>query len=133
MAAAEISSVTVVIMRHGDRADDDPTQKDTVDRAWDPHLTNAGLRRASDVTTERLLPLAPFDRIVSSPFLRCLQTACVARTLLAGPPVSIDNGMHLIARFFLFLFFSFSFLFFFFFFALLFLTFSVMIECLPTD
>ena len=68
----------VFVVRHGHRIDDfDSSWKDTTDRPYDPPLTDEGIKAAGIVGTELSefpSPERP-SHVVSSPFIRCVQTA----------------------------------------------------------
>ena len=69
----------VYIMRHGDRADDEAAGHEvnsTVDKKEDTPLSPAGFVRANRVASDHI---GPIDKIVTSPLLRCVQTAQSAR------------------------------------------------------
>ncbi len=78
----------VFVMRHGDRADDHeaaPEVQALVDRVEDPPLAPAGLAAAARVAAEHLAPHGPFDAVVASPMLRCVQTAAVVGQVVVVP------------------------------------------------
>ena len=70
------SAIKVIVMRHGDRSDDGaPTDNPVTNkRAEDPSLSQEGFKTASRVACD-ILRNQPIDKIVSSPMLRCAQTA----------------------------------------------------------
>lgn len=72
-----ISSCThVVQVRHGERSDDAiPGWEKTADRPWDPPLTKKGFQQAYAVGRQLRSDGYKIDRVVASPFIRCLQTA----------------------------------------------------------
>lgn len=79
----------IYVVRHGERGDDaiDPTEKEKMIAEYDPHLTKLGflqaqaagkeiLRFTDDFTAKANLKTKDLKYIVvSSPFLRCIQTA----------------------------------------------------------
>ncbi|KAK3195145.1 hypothetical protein Dsin_026455 [Dipteronia sinensis] len=71
------SHQNVVVMRHGDRADNvEPMWVSSAARPWDPHLVNDGLIRAFSTGRKLRTQLGfPIHRVFVSPFLRCIQTA----------------------------------------------------------
>ncbi|KAH0456303.1 hypothetical protein IEQ34_014210 [Dendrobium chrysotoxum] len=85
----------VVVMRHGDRIDaEEPLWLSHADRPWDPPLTDAGKIRAW-TTGKRLRNIGfPVQRIIVSPFLRCLQTAAEVITALC---CVVDDETHLLS------------------------------------
>jgi broad specificity phosphatase PhoE len=88
----------VYVMRHADRADDDTAPPEIhmkVDREEDTPLWPAkGEETARRMTNDHLMkPDGPIDLIVSSPLLRCIQTAVAANQLIGNKSISIDNGL----------------------------------------
>ena len=90
------------LARHGERLDYDQLKKGVVwandaARPWDPPLTPAGeeqgalLGSGAAVHASRL-GLPPITRVISSPLLRCMQTAAAAAEKL-GLPVSVEPGL----------------------------------------
>jgi len=72
---------TVEVFRHDARMDCDEAEKKNVDRTDDPPLSTAG------VTHAELVSGRPGDIIVSSPLLRCVQSAI---PWLQGRPLILD-------------------------------------------
>lgn len=72
---------TVEVFRHDARMDTDEDEKHNVDRAYDSPLSMAGVAHAEMVSGR------PGDIIVSSPLLRCIQTAI---PWLQGRPLILD-------------------------------------------
>lgn len=67
----------VLVMRHGDRMDNfvESWLREAA-RPWDPPLYEAGRERASRTGMELRTQLGfPIDRVVVSPFVRCVETA----------------------------------------------------------
>ena len=95
----------VILMRHSERADDDPDCHEAIgDRVWDPPLTRNGFKQASQTAQEHLRNLwtektdtvqrKHIGTIVSSPYLRCLQTASQLRSSIGiNTKVKVDNGL----------------------------------------
>eukprot|EP00958_Prasinococcus_capsulatus_P018672 scaffold2200_cov413-Prasinococcus_capsulatus_cf.AAC.38 len=98
------SYADIIVMRHSERADE-VSGEVAIDRSWDPPLTPAGLALASDVALKHLRPpcgpstpdvvgKVNISTVVSSPYLRCLQTASQIRKALGlQARVRIDNGL----------------------------------------
>lgn len=72
---------TIEIFRHDARMDLDELEKGNVDRIYDTPLSTAGVAHAE------LVAGRPADIIVSSPLLRCVQTALPT---LQGRPLLLD-------------------------------------------
>jgi broad specificity phosphatase PhoE len=72
---------TIQIFRHDARMDLDDAEKSNVDRLYDTPLSSIGLAHAEVVAGR------PGDIIVSSPLLRCVQTALPT---LQGRPLVLD-------------------------------------------
>ena len=85
-AAASPSGV-LVVMRHSVRLDEDPAAEweDKMRRPYDPPITDFVLP-AQQARALKASGLHRFDRLVCSPFLRCLQTAAVVLKTLHGSP-----------------------------------------------
>jgi broad specificity phosphatase PhoE len=97
------------MVRHGERADKAEGGKIKVDLAFDPHLTKTGIQQAyatgafiESATKEaikmQLVPPAPKYLILSSPFLRCVQTAFqIVKALgddkILNNSIFIDDGL----------------------------------------
>ncbi len=102
-------------MRHGQRLDDiEPDWRLTTDRPWDPPLSPEGLRQARSAYLDCWLPSHKpkfaakgcdtgclqaraaagrlkqynIDKLVTSPFVRCLQTAKELERELPGAPTA---------------------------------------------
>lgn len=74
-------------MRHGLREDEvDCTFAQKSNRPWDPPLASRGRNQAASVVS--LIQGLNIDYIVSSPFLRCLQTSA---ELLVGLGLDLDH------------------------------------------
>jgi broad specificity phosphatase PhoE len=73
---------TIQIFRHDARMDTDEAEKANVDRVYDTPLSTAGVAHAE------LAAGRPGDIIVSSPLLRCVQTALPT---LQGRPLVLDS------------------------------------------
>jgi broad specificity phosphatase PhoE len=72
---------TIEIFRHDARMDTDEAERGNVDRTYDTPLSTAGVAHAALVAGD------PADIIVSSPLLRCVQTAI---PWLQGRPLILD-------------------------------------------
>eukprot|EP01060_Flectonema_neradi_P012909 TRINITY_DN19697_c0_g1_i1.p1 TRINITY_DN19697_c0_g1~~TRINITY_DN19697_c0_g1_i1.p1 ORF type:complete len:271 (+),score=33.08 TRINITY_DN19697_c0_g1_i1:110-922(+) len=86
----------VYIVRHGHRIDDfDPTWSEGTDRPYDPPLTPEGIETASKVGVE--FSELPDDEkpvhVISSPFIRCVQTAVEIAKKLGIPTVCINYSI----------------------------------------
>lgn len=66
-------------IRHGERADNCPKERYDVINHYDPHLTVVGREQSkkTGASLRKLLKLKKLTKVIilSSPFLRCLQTA----------------------------------------------------------
>lgn len=86
--------IRVYVMRHGDRADDDAAGaevKATVDRVEDPPLSPKGHVTARQMIDRIKIKLnGSINKIVSSPLLRCVQTAVAAREALLQEDLPTD-------------------------------------------
>jgi broad specificity phosphatase PhoE len=85
------------VMRHGMRIDEhDVTWREKSNRPYDPYLTSEGRRQARAAAS---MILAESERdgavvhVVSSPFLRCLQTAAEVANSLGIERITIDYGL----------------------------------------
>lgn len=83
----------VLVMRHGHRSDMGPgvdrSWWTTVPRPWDAPLSDEGRREALDTGKNLRAKLEfPIHRVVTSPFLRCVETA---RELIAGLSTADDG------------------------------------------
>eukprot|EP00210_Caulerpa_lentillifera_P003556 g3392.t1 len=77
----------VVVMRHGLREDEvDSNFATKSNRPWDPPLASRGRNQAASVVS--LIGSFNIDYIVSSPFLRCLQTSA---EVLVGLGLDLDH------------------------------------------
>jgi broad specificity phosphatase PhoE len=87
------TSGSLWVVRHGERADvADQDWWETAERPHDPPLTERGLRQAT--AAGRALSGQPIRYIYSSPFRRCVQTACqIAEALGGGLCVKIEPGL----------------------------------------
>ncbi|KAF9602681.1 hypothetical protein IFM89_030569 [Coptis chinensis] len=67
----------VIVMRHGDRIDNaEPLWTTTAKRPWDPPLIDSGKVRAFSTGRKLRNNLGfPINRVIVSPFTRCIQTA----------------------------------------------------------
>ncbi|KAK9831037.1 hypothetical protein WJX74_000851 [Apatococcus lobatus] len=85
--AAERPQQVLITMRHGQRLDDiEPDWRVTTDRPWDPPLSPEGLRQAR--AAAEVLQKYEVDQLVSSPFVRCLQTTKELERDLHGCPAA---------------------------------------------
>eukprot|EP00241_Pyramimonas_parkeae_P007178 CAMPEP_0114240990 /NCGR_PEP_ID=MMETSP0058-20121206/9398_1 /TAXON_ID=36894 /ORGANISM="Pyramimonas parkeae, CCMP726" /LENGTH=308 /DNA_ID=CAMNT_0001353495 /DNA_START=430 /DNA_END=1356 /DNA_ORIENTATION=+ len=82
---------TVIVMRHSERADHNGAP---VPHPWDPPLSERGVTLAQHVAATHFADMG-ITKIVSSPFLRCLQTASIVRETLDLQDVHfvLDNGL----------------------------------------
>ncbi|KAI6706515.1 hypothetical protein NL676_009477 [Syzygium grande] len=81
----------VLVLRHGDRSDEgvDGSWWTRVPRPWDAPLADAGRIKALDTGKKLRAELGfPIHRVVTSPFLRCVETA---RELIAGLSTEDDG------------------------------------------
>lgn len=85
----------LVVMRHSERMDDvDPTWTTASERPWDPPITESGKQMAGEVARKLRGEGRSIDRIVVSPFLRCVQTAAeVVKALMAVGSTRGGSGM----------------------------------------
>ena len=86
---------TIYLIRHGDRFDyANPSwakqAKEAGNLVTDPPLSALGYRQASE--TAQALKDVKASRILSSPYLRVIQTACPTAEAL-GVPISIEQGL----------------------------------------
>lgn len=81
----------VIVLRHGERADRVVCRKYKV--PFDPCLTQNGLNQAEIATNKILEALSPNMKVhlVSSPFLRCLETAGKV-ALKLNTPIHVEEG-----------------------------------------
>lgn len=69
-----IKEQVLLVMRHGLRQDEvDPTFVSKANRPWDPPLASRGRNQAASIVS--VIGGFKIDYIISSPFLRCLQTS----------------------------------------------------------
>jgi broad specificity phosphatase PhoE len=81
------------LLRHAERLDEvDPTWAKTASRPFDPPISEKGVKQAQQ--TAKYLKEKNFriDRIISSPFLRCMQTAHEI-SLFFNKPICIEPGV----------------------------------------
>lgn len=88
-----------VVMRHSRRADKDGQQWDEMHvRTWDPPLSGKGVDLLNDtlpVLKGILEGAQAVSKVITSPFLRCLQTAEAIRKEFALKPDSLEVNMSL--------------------------------------
>ena len=86
-------SGSIWVCRHGERSDvANGDWWETAARPHDPPLTALGLRQAT--AAGKALVGQPIQAIYSSPFRRCVQTACqIAEALGGGLKVKIEPGL----------------------------------------
>lgn len=87
LGANNVRQQHLLVMRHGLRQDEvDPNFTRRSSRPWDPPLASRGRNQAASVISV----LAPYniDYIVTSPFLRCLQTSA---EILVGLGLDLDH------------------------------------------
>lgn len=85
-----------VVMRHSRRADKDGQKWDEMHvRTWDPPLSDQGIKLLHD--TLPVLPeiLGSIKKVITSPFLRCVQTADAVRKTFGLQPESLEVNMSL--------------------------------------
>ena len=97
-------TMSVCVVRHGAREDYAfksrglNWQQTNPTRPWDPPLTQAGISQGSALGVglrahcERL-GLPPVTRVISSPLLRCVQTAAAAAVQLGVSTISLEPGL----------------------------------------
>lgn len=88
----------VFVVRHGDRTDDDKTWDEPILRPWDPKITPKGIRRAYETGLEIKAIMerqqGAIQHVVSSPFMRCLQTAEeISKGLGLQKTIAVQNGV----------------------------------------
>jgi len=88
----------VYVMRHADRADESNAPENVkrlVDREEDTPLWPVkGIETVNKMTRKHLMkPDGPIDLIVSSPLLRCIQTADAANKIIKKEFITIDAGL----------------------------------------
>jgi broad specificity phosphatase PhoE len=99
----------IFVLRHGERADDNGP-RDDIEKSFDPHLTDHGKEQAgvSGLALSKLIDQAIADGliknpnpeivIVSSPYLRCLETAAgllpgLQKYKLSNKTIYADDGI----------------------------------------
>jgi len=111
----------LVMMRHSDRLDNEirgtvfnekrqdtkrsivplsslhPAWPDMVDRPYDSPLSNGGMEKARE-SLEKLRTVCVIDKIIASPFRRCIQTAGIAARVFGLRDIWIDNRFGEIKR-----------------------------------
>ena len=101
----------IIVVRHGERLDNvDYRWTDTADRPYDPPLTEKGEEQAretgkrfvgkvivycclSHVYSHAFMCIQEIHSIITSPFLRCLQTAQLISEVLRLPGLHTCNGI----------------------------------------
>ena len=100
LSPALAAESVVFVTRHGARIDNSPTDRDANwlkhaghSRRDDPHLSPHGERAAAELAAKLKAQTAfPIAHVVSSPFVRCMQTAdAVARAL--DLPIKVEPGI----------------------------------------
>ena len=77
----EVSAVAVAVVRHAERADDMHAfddwgcSQDAREFPFDPPITSNGVQQAKQLADDLKKQFLAVDLVVSSPYLRCLQTA----------------------------------------------------------
>ena len=96
--------MAVCLARHGAREDyawkarGENWQLQNSERPWDPPLTSGGVEQGTALGAglkahcERL-GLPPVTRVVSSPLLRCVQTAAAAAAQLGVKTLGVEPGL----------------------------------------
>ena len=88
----------IFVVRHGHRSDDDPTWAEEILRPWDPELTKQGhdcaFKTGQDIKILCESLNITINQIISSPFLRCLQTASnLAKGIEYSGLIHLDHGV----------------------------------------
>ncbi|CAB3404275.1 unnamed protein product [Caenorhabditis bovis] len=86
-------SRTIWLVRHGERIDNvDKKWKDNNPKKWDdPELTTRGKTQSAEVG--KALANYNIEKIICSPFTRCVETAAVIVTMMQNPPsICIEPG-----------------------------------------
>lgn len=84
---------TIYVMRHGHREDmKDRHWRQTADRPHDPPLSSFGNCQVRDVV-QRQLGNVQIDRVVSSPFIRCIETAAWAAQQTGNSVICREEGI----------------------------------------
>lgn len=92
------SNVAVAVVRHAERADASSTfdtwctSDDAAAFPWDPPITERGFQQTSYLAQELASKHVDFKVIITSPFLRCLQTAMVLAEYFDAD-VLVDNEL----------------------------------------
>jgi len=96
-AAQHPPKLRIWVLRHANRADDHeetPEVKAMVEKVWDTPLAPVGHTTVQKVVELYMSAQGPFDTIVSSTMLRCVQTASIVRELTGTTaPVRLDTGL----------------------------------------
>ena len=95
--------MALFLSRHGERHDYEQKKQGTnwtatAERPWDPPLTPHGeqqgaLLGAGAAAHAKRLGLPPITRVISSPFLRCMQTMSSAAEALGVAKVAVEPGL----------------------------------------
>ena len=95
--------MALFLARHGQRHDYEQKRQGvnwtaTAERPWDPPLTAHGEEQGALLGTgakahAARLGLPPITRVISSPFLRCLQTSAAAAEALGVAKVAVEPGL----------------------------------------
>ncbi|KAF9595795.1 hypothetical protein IFM89_004197 [Coptis chinensis] len=83
----------IIVMRHGDRLDTaQPSWRLTAKRPWDPPLLKLGKSRAFNLgkLMKKDLLSVQIDRVIVSPFIRCVETASEIVTALCTIKDNVD-------------------------------------------
>eukprot|EP00966_Prymnesium_polylepis_P293106 6769898-Prymnesium_polylepis.1 len=96
--------MAICLARHGAREDYACKQRgvnwqlENKERPWDPPLTDGGVQQGAALGAglkahcERL-GLPPVTRVISSPLIRCVQTAAAAANELGVTTLSLEPGL----------------------------------------
>ena len=95
--------MAIFLARHGQRHDYEQKEHGvnwtaTAERPWDPPLTPIGeqqgtlLGAGARAQAEKLV-LPPITRVISSPFIRCLQTSVAAAEALGVTKIAVEPGL----------------------------------------
>eukprot|EP00245_Coleochaete_scutata_P010395 TRINITY_DN362_c0_g1_i1.p1 TRINITY_DN362_c0_g1~~TRINITY_DN362_c0_g1_i1.p1 ORF type:complete len:321 (-),score=42.50 TRINITY_DN362_c0_g1_i1:96-1058(-) len=83
---------SLIVMRHAERLDEvDATWATTTDRPWDPPLSERGRMQAWELGRNLKDEGMDITRVITSPFLRCVQTAS---QVVAGLSSSESGSSH---------------------------------------
>ena len=95
--------MAIFLARHGQRHDYEQKKQGinwtaTAERPWDPPLTTHGeqqgaLLGAGAAEHAKRLGLPPITRVISSPFLRCMQTMSPAAEALGVAKIAVEPGL----------------------------------------